>query len=151
MAPDIRKIIENADILELQARDKEGAIRELVDALRQKPEVTDADDFLRHIIEREKVISTGIGIGVAMPHVKIHSVTDFVLAIGRCQDGLDFDSLDGHPVHLIAMIGASEKQSGDFLKVLARLVLKLKNREIRERIQEVEDLESIRSILLEGE
>ena len=107
----IRKIIGEADIIDLRATTKEEALRELVDVLAARPEVTDADDFLGAIFAREKIISTGIGIGLAMPHVKTPSVTDFVVAIGRSRAGIDFDSLDEKPVYIVAMIGASADQS----------------------------------------
>lgn len=132
--PEVAKLIKDAEIIDLKGRTKDEVIKELVDVLAKRPEVTDPEEFHRRIVERERVISTGIGIGLAMPHVKIASVTDFVLAIGRAPRGVDFDSLDGHPVHIVAMIGASDSQAGDFLKVLAKLVLKLKDKSLRQKI-----------------
>ncbi|NQU44362.1 PTS sugar transporter subunit IIA [bacterium] len=148
---DVQQIIQQADIFDLQATTKTDAIRELVDVLAKRPEITDPEDFLRSIMDREKVISTGIGIGLAMPHVKIPSVTDFVLAIGRSSRGIDFDSLDGHPVHIVAMIGASDKQSGEFLKVLAKLVLKLKDKSLRRKVLLTPDPQEVKRILVEDE
>lgn len=147
----VKRIIQEADIIDLDARTKTDAIKELVAVLAKHPQVTDPEDFLRCILDREKVISTGIGIGLAMPHVKIASVTDFVLAIGRSSRGIDFDSLDGHPVHIVAMIGASERQSGEFLKVLAKLVLKLKDKNLRRQVLLTPDPEKAKELLLEGE
>ena len=92
------------------------------------------NEFYRAIMEREKVISTGIGIHIAVPHVKIPSVTDFVMAIGRKPEGIDYDSLDGKPVSIIIMIGANESQRDLYLKVLARIVLLFKNSQFRRRI-----------------
>ena len=149
--PEVKTIIAAADIVDLEARTKNEAIKELVDVLAKRPQVTNPEEFLRCILEREKVISTGIGIGLAMPHVKIPSVTDFVLAIGRSSRGIDFDALDGHPVHIVAMIGASERQSGDFLKVLAKLVLKLKDKTLRRRVLLTPEPEKVKEILLEDE
>lgn len=144
----IERIIRQADIVDLRGETKEEVLRELVDVLGKRPEVTDPGEFLKSILEREKVISTGIGIGLAMPHVKIESVTDFVLAIGRSTRGVEFDSLDEHPVHIVAMIGASDEQSGEFLKVLARLVLKLKDKSARQKVLLAPDPENVRDILL---
>ena len=64
---------------------------------------------MRAIIEREKVISTGVGIGIALPHVKIPCVKDFIAAVGRSHKGIDFNSLDDHPVNIVVMIGAIVK------------------------------------------
>ena len=147
----IKHIIENATIIDLQSQNKTDALKELVDVLSKRPEVTDPQEFLRCILERERVISTGIGIGLAMPHVKIPSVTDFVLAIGRSTQGIDFDALDGHPVHIVAMIGSSEKQAGEFLKVLAKLVLQLKDKSLRRQVLLTPDPEKVKEILLENE
>jgi PTS system nitrogen regulatory IIA component len=147
--PELRDIIEVADIVDLKGRNKTDVLHELADILAKRPQVTDPNDFLHSILEREKLISTGIGIGLAMPHVKIASVTDFVLAIGRSTHGIDFDALDGHPVHIVAMIGASEKQSGEFLKVLAKLVLRLKNKNVRQKILLTPNLDDVKQILLE--
>jgi mannitol/fructose-specific phosphotransferase system IIA component (Ntr-type) len=150
MAPAMDTILREASIVNLQARTKDDALKELVDILAVRPEVTDTEDLLQHIMERERVISTGIGIGLAMPHVKIPSVTNFVLAIGRSSRGIEFDSLDGQPVHIVAMLCASERQSGEFLKVLAQLVLKLKNKSLRQQVMLKPDPEVVRKILIEG-
>lgn len=149
--PAIKQLIETADIVDLKARTKDEALRELVEVLSAHPQITDPKDFLKRILERERVISTGIGIGLAMPHVKIPSVTDFVLAIGRSSRGIDFDSLDGHPVHIVAMIGASDQQSGEFLKVLAKLVLKLKDKALRQQILLAPTIDDVRHLLIADE
>ena len=128
------KMIDQSRIIDLKATSKEEALRELVDTLATSPEVTDKEELLNAIFEREKVISTGVGIEVALPHVKIPSVKNFVIAIGRSHKGIDFESLDDKPVYIVVMIGANDKQAGDFLKVLARLVLKLKNRGFRKQV-----------------
>ena len=146
--PDIKDLIASSEIIDLKGRTKDEVLRELVEVMSKRPEISDPDDFLKRILERERVISTGIGIGLAMPHVKIASVTDFVLAIGRSSRGIDFDSLDGHPVHIVAMIGASEKQSGEFLKVLAKLVLKLKDKMLRQKILLTPNVEDVKALLL---
>lgn len=127
-------MIDESRIVDLKATTKEEALRELVDVLATSPNVTDPDDLLRAILEREKVLSTGVGIEVAMPHVKIPSVKNFVIAIGRSHKGIDFESLDEKPVYIIVMIGANDKQAGDFLKVLAKLVLRLKNKTFRKQV-----------------
>lgn len=131
---EFNKMIDESRITDLKATTKEEALRELVDVLATSPDVADKEELLNAIFEREKVISTGVGIEVALPHVKIPSVKNFVIAIGRSHKGIDFESLDDKPVYIVVMIGANDKQAGDFLKVLARLVLKLKNRNFRKQV-----------------
>ena len=145
---DFLSMIREARFVDLKATSKEEALRELVEVLSHNPNVGNAEDFLKSIFEREKLISTGVGIGVALPHVKIPSVKDFVLAVGRSHRGLDFQSLDDKPVHLVAMIGASDKQSGEFLKVLARLVLQLKDKDFRREVMLAKSPEEVAKIFL---
>ncbi|MCX7014678.1 MAG: PTS sugar transporter subunit IIA [Candidatus Sumerlaeota bacterium] len=142
-------LLKNAPVVELTSKTKDDALRELAEVFRAEPKVADVDRFLKAIFDREKVISTGIGIGVAVPHVKIPEVIDFVLAFGRHPGGLDFDSLDEQPVHLVAMIAASESQAGEFLKMLARLVQTLRAKDVRRRLLFAKDATAFRAILLE--
>ena len=145
---DFAKMLDESRIVDLEARTKDEALRELADVLATSPLVTDRDDLLRAILEREKLISTGVGVEVALPHVKIPSVKDFVMAVGRAHSGIDFDAIDGKPVYIIVMIGANEKQSGEYLKVLAELVLRLKRKAVRKQIMFAPTPKRIREIFL---
>ncbi len=148
---DFEKMIDESRIVDLKAANKDEALRELVDVLAASPDVTDRDELLNAIFEREKVISTGVGIEVALPHVKIPSVKNFVIAVGRSHKGIDFESLDEKPVYIVVMIGANDKQAGDFLKVLAKLVLKLKNRGFRKQVMFAKNPKRIRELFLSDE
>lgn len=143
---DFEKMLDPSRCVDLKATSKEEALRELVDVLATSPNVTDKDDLMRAIFEREKVISTGVGIEVALPHVKIPSVKDFVIAVGRSTKGIDFESLDDKPVYIIVMIGANDQQAGEFLKVLAQLVLKLKNKGFRKQVMFAKGAKHIRDL-----
>ena len=134
-------------IKDLSGEDKESALKEMVDIITTSPVITDRDEFEKAIFEREKVMSTGIGIGVAVPHVKIDCVNDFIIAVGRSVKGIDFNSLDGKPVHLIFMIGAATRQKDDFLKVLARVVHLIKNKGLQEKIMPAQSSEEIYELL----
>lgn len=144
------ELVRNAPMVELKAKSKDEALRELAEVFRGQAKVEDVDKFMQAIFEREKVISTGIGIGVAVPHVKIPEVKDFVLAFGRHHGGLDFDSLDDQPVHLVAMIGASDAQAGEFLKMLAQLVQTFRAKDVRRRLLLARDEAEFRQIMLEA-
>ncbi|KPL08176.1 hypothetical protein AMJ85_08675 [candidate division BRC1 bacterium SM23_51] len=122
-------------IVDLKAETKEAALRELVSLMATSKCVLEKEALLRAILEREKTLSTGVGIGVAVPHAMIPEVTDFVIAIGRSHRGIEFDALDEKPVLIIVMIAASDKHSrGEYLKVLARLMQKLRNKEFRRKV-----------------
>ena len=144
------ELVKNAPVVELHAKGKDDALRELAESFRNEAKVTDVDRFIQAIFEREKVISTGIGIGVAVPHVKIPEVQDFVLAFGRHHGGLDYDSLDDQPVHLVAMIGASDSQAGEFLKMLAQLVQTFRAKDVRRRLLLAKSPEEFRQTMLEA-
>ena len=138
-----------ATVPELQSTDRDGAIAELVAALvkagRLPAEL--AEETTKAVIKRENEASTGMGKGVAVPHVKIPEVLDFVLTFGRHASGLDFDSLDDQPVHLVAMIGASDSQAGEFLKMLARLVQTFRAKDVRRSLLQAENEQDFRAIL----
>ena len=121
-------------VVDLKASNKEDALRELVGVIGTAPEVTKADAVLKAVLDREKIMSTGMGIGIAVPHVKIASVTDFVMAIGRHKSGLEFDSLDKKPVYLIIMIAAAEAQKDDFLKVLSKVATTFREDAFRNQV-----------------
>lgn len=132
---DLADMISEDRIVDLEAQSKEDALRELVSVMARSKHVLDKEALLRAILEREKTLSTGVGIGVAVPHAMIPEVADFVIAIGRSRKGIEFDALDEKPVNIIVMIAASDKQSrGEYLKVLARLMQKLRNKEFRRKV-----------------
>lgn len=120
-------LIDPKAIVDLKASTKGDALRELADLLRSNDRILDHNAFLQAIYAREELASTGVGLGIAIPHVKIPEVTDYVISVGRKVDGMEFDSLDAQPVRLFFMIGASEKQTGEFVKILARVMRLLKD------------------------
>ena len=89
-------------IINMKGQTKEEVLKEMVTVLGTSPHVKDAPSLLKAILDREKIVSTGIGIGIAVPHVKISSVDDFVVAIGRSHQGVEFDALDGQRVRHLA-------------------------------------------------
>jgi len=108
-------------IKDIKAKTKDGVLAELAEMVVDAPEITSPDALLNAIKAREAIISTGIGMGIAIPHAKISSVTDFVIAVGRSMEGVDFQSLDELPVHLFILIVASDTQGEDFLKLLGKI------------------------------
>ena len=121
-------------IIDLRSTSKNDALRELFRVIEKAPEITDSKKFEDSIIERENILTTGIGFEIAVPHVKIASVSNFVMALGRNPAGIDFDSLDGRPVKIIIMIASSDKQRDEFLKVLAKVVLLFKEKSLRKKV-----------------
>jgi mannitol/fructose-specific phosphotransferase system IIA component (Ntr-type) len=135
-------------IIDLKCRTKGEALKELFRVIETAPEITDGRSFEKSIIERENVLTTGIGFEMAIPHVRLSSIKDFVMAIGRCGAGVDFDSLDGKPVKLIIMIASSDRQDrNEFLKVLAKAVMLFKDEAFRRKVLKADSSEAIFSLL----
>jgi PTS system fructose-specific IIC component len=134
-------------IVDLKAATKNDALKELFRVIEQAPEITDSKKFETSIIERENILTTGIGFEIAVPHVKIPSVSNFVMALGRNPAGIDFDSLDGRPVRIVVMIGSSDKQRDEFLKVLAKVVLLFKEEAFRRKILKAAGADEILALL----
>ena len=125
----VSDMIDESFIIDLKSENKEDALNELLDVICQSPLITDCKTFRKEIFKREKLMSTGIGYEIAIPHARHKTVTDFVIALGRKKDGLEYASIDDKPVKLIFLIGASDKQDKDYIRLLSRLVLRLKNRD----------------------
>jgi len=120
----------------LKASDKDGVIEELVDLVSRSGMVKDRDLLLKDIKEREDLVTTGVGYGVAFPHAKTRSVKGIVIGFGRSDAGIDFDAMDHKPVHLFFLIAAPEDAIGAHLNVMARLSYLMKPEENRQKLLE---------------
>jgi len=99
------------------------------------PQVRDRAELKRAISDREKLMSTGIGMGIGLPHVRIPSVKDIVMAFGvNSRDLTDYESINDTPVRLIAMIAAHDDQHADYIRLLSHLSTRLKDSDTRERL-----------------
>jgi PTS system fructose-specific IIA component/PTS system nitrogen regulatory IIA component len=87
----------------------------------------DEEDVVASLLRREELGSTGIGRGVAIPHAKSTAVNRVIAAIGRCPNGVDFDGLDGEPVHLIVLVLSPPDRPGDHLRAIERISRALRN------------------------
>lgn len=115
-------IVENSCVqLNLEATNKTDAITQLVDVLAKTNDVQDRDELLRVILDREKLMSTGIGNGVALPHGKTNVVEKSIAAIATLANPIDFDSLDDKPVQIILLLVGTEDNVGGHLRLLSRI------------------------------
>ncbi|HQL83558.1 MAG TPA: PTS sugar transporter subunit IIA, partial [Spirochaetota bacterium] len=94
----------------LEATNKYKAIEELALVFKDSEVCGDIQSLVKALKEREEIMSTGIGFGIAIPHAKIGSINEMAFAIGISRAGIDFDSMDGEPVHLVILVAAGEKQ-----------------------------------------
>ena len=98
--------------------------------------ISDRDMLLTDIRERENLVTTGVGYGVAFPHAKTRAVKGIVIAFGRSEAGIEFDAMDHKPVHLFFLIAAPEDAIGAHLNVMARLSYLMKSEENRAKLLE---------------
>lgn len=119
----------------LEATSREEALKELVTLFDQNKKLSSKEEFYQAILHREKIVSTGIGMGVAIPHAKLRSFEDFHIAIGIVKGkGLDWDSIDKTPVNIIFMIAGPDNQQTEYLQVLSLLTMIIKNEKTRKQI-----------------
>jgi len=132
-------------VVELAGKTRAEVLREMADILGRSPAVEDADALYNAVLEREKIVSTGIGFGIAIPHAKIAQVRDFCIAIGISRTGVLYPSIDDSLVRILVMIGGPEADQGRYLKLLAKVQRFLK--EERDRILRAPDADHVRELL----
>jgi mannitol/fructose-specific phosphotransferase system IIA component (Ntr-type) len=136
-----------ARVTDLASRSKDAALMEIVETLASAPEVSDRERLLAAVLEREKIVSTGIGLGVAVPHAKIAEVSEFVVAYGRSKDGVDFGAIDDRPVHHVVLIVGPPDRQQRYLQFLATVTLKLKQPELRKALEAAADAAALFAVL----
>lgn len=118
----------------LNVTTRDEALEQLVDRILETGLLKDKETFYRAIIEREKIVSTGIGMGVAIPHAKLAGYDHFFIAIAVLQKPVDWNALDGAPVRLIFMIGGPDDKQTEYLQILSLLTRAIKDEERRKKI-----------------
>jgi PTS system nitrogen regulatory IIA component len=134
---------------ELHATTKDGLVHELSQLIAGQEPKLNVEDLYAALIEREKLGSTGIEDGVAIPHAKVAGLDDIVVACGRCPRGIDFDAHDGKPTHLFFVLLAPMNATGMHLKVLARLSRLLKDVRVRNRLMDAGAPEDLYRVITE--
>ncbi|HPP51203.1 MAG TPA: PTS sugar transporter subunit IIA, partial [Spirochaetota bacterium] len=131
----------------LKSKNKYKAIEELADVFKGTDVCSDIKAFINALKEREEIMTTGIGFGIAVPHAKLESVHKIAFAIGISKKGIDFNSIDGKPVHLVVLVAAGERQHKEYLKLLSKIMSVLKNDIIRNEMIQAKSTKDIIEIL----
>lgn len=146
----ITDILNEASVFQdLGSSTKKGVLEELSTVLVQEGKLPDRDKTVEVLLEREKLGSTGIGDGIAIPHGKMKGIKELVASFGRSIQGIDFESIDNKPTHLFFLLVAPENSAGVHLKALARISRLLKDSRFRNRLMEAEDSRSLFQIIVE--
>ena len=131
---DLRDHLSPGQVIDLESTKKDDVLKEIVGAVATTDAVTDEEALLEAVRQREKILSTGIGLGIAIPHARIGAVKRFVVAVGRHRDGLDFESIDQKPVRIVVLIAGPADTQKPYLELLAQLSKRLKLEHVRTKI-----------------
>lgn len=149
---EIKSILnEKTIMLSLESADKLDAIRQMAGVFYEAGKIKDEKVFVDAVLEREKQCSTGVGMGLAIPHGKSDTVTEAGLLFARSKNGLEFDSMDGKLAHLIFMIAVPETANELHLQILSGLSRKLMHEGLRKELMAAGTKEEIINILMREE
>ena len=137
----LSRLISPDRITWLDQDNKIDCLRGLVQCLSESEELGNEDSIFDAIMEREQLLSTGFGLGLAIPHAKLNIIDDFIVGLAIHREGVPFDSLDDQPVHILVMILGPDQKQDEYLKVLSRVTAFLKDQ--RESILSLEDNEEL--------
>ena len=133
----------------LKAHDKKGLLEELSQIITEQETSLNKGILLQVLLEREKLGSTGIGDGIALPHGKLKGLNKLLISFGRSINGLDFDSIDELPAYLFFLLVAPENSAGIHLKALAKISRMLKDGNFRWRLMGAKSREEIYEIIID--
>ena len=143
------KISDYVDTIEfLEAPSRNEALKTLVDSLSIISVFSEKDRFYKAILEREKIVSTGIGLGCAIPHAKIDGIDKFFISIGiQKKKALNWDAIDKLPVRIVFMIGGPKDRQKEYLQILSHLTIIIKNSDVRKRLLQSKTKEEVLKLI----
>jgi len=125
----------NKDLISFfTAESRDDALKVMINSVQNAGKLVESRVFFDALIERERIVSTGIGMGVAIPHAKIDGYDDFFIAIGILSKGVEWNSLDTAPVRLIFMVGGPDDKQTEYLQILSSLTMAIKDEERRKKM-----------------
>jgi PTS system nitrogen regulatory IIA component len=148
----LQKVLLPDRVIFLEGTGKEEALKQLSIALAASPLVHDAAGLEKAIFRREELMSTGIGFGVGVPHVRLSSVDDLVMALGITREPLtDYSSLDDEPVRIVCMVAAGSTQHPHYIRALSAISSRLKDAAVRDALIVAPDAAAAYQIFTGGE
>jgi PTS system nitrogen regulatory IIA component len=144
----IQSILSLDRILFLNHPRKKDVLLALAENLADAPQVKNRQELSIEILKREELMSTAIGCGIAIPHVRLSSVTDLIVSVGISRtDIVDFNPLDDEPVRLVFMITAAQNQHAYYLQTLSWFSSRLKNKELRDSLLSAQTAQEVYGLL----
>jgi PTS system nitrogen regulatory IIA component len=145
---DLKKIIQEENCLILKESKKTEVLIEMIKAIMQTGRAEDEENLKKEIFYREQLMSTGIGMGIGVPHIRFKGVTEPVAAVGIYPKGIDdYDSIDDEEVTIVIMILVGENQHRQHIRLLSQIMEKLKDKKLRERLLQSQSSEEIYNIM----
>ena len=138
-------------IINLNGKDKYDALEKIVKVAKNSDKVTDENDLLKKVIEREKIKSTGIGGGIGIPHAQTSGVTDIIACLGVTEQGIEFNAIDGKPVHLVFLIATKERTNSTYLGLLSRIARLFIDEPFKQRVIKSVSPSEIMNLIIEKE
>lgn len=133
--------------LGLEVEDKEDLLRQFVQRLVDHGRVEETSTLMDELLKRERVMSTGIGGGIAIPHALLNDVGDLVILFGRTRKPLDFQALDGNPVDLVFMLVGPKGAANLYVKLLARISRLLQNDDFKSNLRKAKTAQDALEVL----
>lgn len=135
----------------LASKDRDSTIKELINVLMNKNSITNEKSIFQAVLDREKIMTTGVGNGIAIPHCKHTDSPDFAVALGINKDGLEFESIDKKPVKIVFLLVGPENNPGLHIKLLSRISRLMSNEELRQQLIESKDADEALNFIEEEE
>jgi len=135
IAISIDKVLTKERVHFLEASVKKDVLNLMIDCMAQAIDSVDRDELANEIFQREELMSTGIGLGVAIPHVRLPALNKTIMSAALLRNGIDdYDSIDGQPVQLVFMIAAGHHQHSEYLRLLSSLANLVKKETVRQQL-----------------
>jgi nitrogen PTS system EIIA component len=139
----IAEYLDSRCVLFLKAETREEALEELVQALDSAKKLQNVTEFKDAVLARERIVSTGIGMGVAIPHAKLAGYSNFFIAIGIQKHGIPWDALDDSPVRVVFLVGGPDGKQTEYLQLLSGITVAIKDRERRKALLSAETPQAV--------
>lgn len=133
-------------IPELESTTKEGVVTELLNIFKNDERILNIDEVKNSVMEREKIMSTGVGHGFGIPHCKTNMVNGILAGFGKTKAPIDFEALDGNPVNLVFLLICNDNLVAPHIKLLSRISLLMNKSEVREKLNNASTVDEIYSI-----
>lgn len=144
----INKLVEDNKCLILKSKTKTESILEIIELVEKSGVCSDIENLKKEVFYREQIMSTGIGQGIAIPHVRFEGIKDPVVYVGISPNGIkDYESIDGNIVNIVVMILVGATQHKEYLRILSLVVKKLKDKSLQSRILSAKDNKEIAEII----